>query len=135
MKKVEYYISTGVKEEFYTLWKEVILYDDKNKPYYLHLNFIQNLSKTREGAINKAKDLGYELPSNKFDIELKHLSKPSLEAYGTKLKYNKGKWYANATEEFFQAWKKDKIEMKNLGWSCWKYESIWFMAITPKEGI
>ena len=162
MIKVEYYVETGVKEEYYTLWKETTVdlrpLDKDGNPtnegrticynrfgnvmdYFIYYRFVQNLSKTREGAIKKVKDMGIDLDDDAFDFELRHKGKPSVEAYGTRLQYKNGKWYGKATQEFFADWKNHKDEMKKMGWSCWTYNNPmtrrvnWYMAITPNEAI
>lgn len=147
MKTVEYVISTGRKEDFYTLWT-ITTIDlrprDKegnitsnfrlnavggNMYYFVRIRFEQNLSKTAEGAKAKVKELGLNIDDKEFDFDLKHYSKPSYEAFGTQLKFKKDKWYAKATKEFFECWKANKEEMKAMGWLCWKHNEDWYMAI------
>lgn len=146
----EYFIETGIKEEFYTLWVQTTV--DTRKPgeetvlnklmvrnFFIYYRFVQNLSKTREGAIKKVKEMGLDIPDSKFSQELRHLGRPSIEAFGQKLKYNKDKWYGVATKEFFDAWKESKEELKSMGWRCWKYTNprtganVWYMGIQPNE--
>lgn len=153
MKTVTYDIATGAKEDFYTLWRttEVDLRprDENgnvkenfrenavggNMYYHVHINFVQNLGKTKEVAKAKIVELGINVDLSQFDFDLKHLTKPSFEAFGVKMKFKGGKWYAPATKEFFDCWKANKQEMKNNGWSCWSYEdgrtrqTMWYMAI------
>lgn len=154
----DYFIETGVKEEYYTLWVQTIVdlrkVDENGNPvkepsinklgirdFFIYYRFVQNLSKTREGAIQKAKELGLDIPESRFSLELRHLGKPSVEAFGQRLQYKKDKWYGIATKEFFEAWKSHKEELKNMGWSCWKYEnprtkeSKWYMCIKPNEKL
>lgn len=154
----EYFIETGVKEEYYTLWVQTTVnlrpLDENGNPkgdivlnklmvrdVFVYYRFVQNLSKTRTGAIQKAKELGLNIPESRFSYELRHLGKPSIEAFGQRLQYKKDKWYGVATKDFFEAWKLHKEEMKKMGWTCWKYFSrregkdIWYMAIKPNEEI
>lgn len=149
----EYDIATGSKQDFYTLWltKHVdlrprdaqgnILETFKanavggNMYYHVHIIFIQNLGKTKESALEKAIELGVPIKTEQFDFELKHLTKPSFEAFGVKMKYDRGKWFAKATTEFFDCWRANKEVMKANGWSCWKYEkeNTWYMGVRTEE--
>lgn len=143
---VNYFIETGEKEEYYTLWKEVKIdvgcTIEENNVFptdFYRYYFVQNLSKTREGAIAKVKELGLDIPESRFSSELRHLSKPSVEAFGERLKFKNDKWYAKANKSFFDAWRTNKEEMKKIGWSCWKYmnprtkREDWYMCIKFNE--
>jgi len=68
-----------------------------------------------------------------FDFDLKHRSKPSFEAFGVRMKHKGDKWFAPASQDFWKCWKENKDEMKSLGWSCWNYNNVWYMAIKPIE--
>lgn len=143
----KYEISTGSKSDYYTLWctrtidlrprdenGNIIEHYRRNSIggnmyYHVRLNFVKNLSKDRDTAIAKVKEMGIDIPDREFDFDLKHYTKPSFEAFGTKLKYKNGKWYAEATKDFFEMWKNNKDELKRLGWSCWKQGNIWWMAV------
>ncbi len=147
MRTVEYDIGTGVKNDFYTLWRTTTVdlrpRDDDGKIlsnykvnslggnmyYHIYFTFCQNLGKTKEAALSKLNELNIELSPDVFDFDLKHYSKPSFEAFGTKMKFKKDKWCAPANSDFFKAWKENKIEMKRMGWSCWNYKNQWYMAI------
>ena len=154
MTTVEYDIGTGYKSEFYTLWKTTTVdqrpRDEEgnvtetfrpnsvggNMYYHIHIRFVQNLAKTKEGAIAKVREMELSesvVPLSAFDFDLKHYSKPSFEAFGVKMKHKKGKWYANATQEFWKCWKENKDEMKSLGWGCWCHDNTWYMAIKDLE--
>ena len=146
MKTVEYEIGTGAKSDFYTLWRTTI-YDFRPRnekgeivettlmrnlcPVYI--SFIQNLGKTIEQSKLTLDKLGVSLDDEAFDFNLKHYIKPSFEAFGTRLKFKKDKWFAPATKEFFEAWKSNKDQLKDCGWSCWKYQDrlkneMWYMS-------
>ena len=149
----EYDIATGRKQDFYTLWctKRVdlrprdsdgnVLESFKsnasggNMYYHVHIIFIQNLAKTKEKAFEKAIQLGIPIKSEQLDFDLKHLTKPSFEAFGVKMKYESGKWFAKATKEFFDCWKANKDIMKSNGWGCWKYDkdNTWYMGVKTTE--
>ena len=147
MTTVEYDIATGEKSEFYTLWKTTKVdlrpRDEDgnitetfrlnsvggNMYYHIHIKFVQNLSMTKEGAIEKVREMGIDIPNTAFDFDLKHYSKPSFEAFCVKMKHKREKWYANASQEFWKCWKENKDEMKSLGWSCWNHDGAWYMAI------
>lgn len=147
MRTIEYDISTGSKSEYYTLWATTtidlrprndngeIISNFKlnavggNMYYHVHINFIQNLGKTKESSMKKLDEMGISINESAFDFDLKHYSKPSFEAFGVKMKFKKDKWYALATKEFFEIWKINKDHMKKLGWGCWKYKNDWYMAI------
>lgn len=151
MTTVTYDIATGAKSDFYTLWKTVhvdlrprdaegnITENYRmnsiggNMYYHVHIKFVQNLSKTKEGAILKLQELGVDLPDSAFDFDLKHYTKPSFEAFGVKMKFKNDKWYAPATQEFWKCWKENKDDMKSFGWSCWNYKGDWFMAVRTPE--
>lgn len=138
---IEYFIETGAKEEYYTLWKEVKVdtgYESLEESNgfqlgYLRYYFVQNLSKTREGAIEKVKELGLDISESKFSFELRHKGKPSVEAFGEKLKFKNDKWYAKANKAFFDAWRTNKEVMKEMGWICWKWKDVWYMGIKFSE--
>ena len=156
MKTVEYEIGTGSKSDFYTLWKITtidlrprdndgnILSEFKlnavgrNMYYHIYISFVQNLGKTVEHAQQTLDKLGIVLSHTVFDFDLKHYTKPSLEAFGAKLKFKKDKWFAIATTEFFECWKANKEQMKKYGWSCWKYQDrikndVWYMGCKLNE--
>jgi len=158
MRTIEYEISTGIKSDFYTLWKTVTIdlrprhsdgsfkYPEGrvnsvggNMDYHIYFGFVQNLAKDRLGAIAKAKELGADISEDRFEFDLKHYSKPSHTAFGTTLKHKnkrtrEGKYYdmyfAEVTQAFWSAWKQDKDWLKGLGWSVWKSPSgMWYMAL------
>ena len=147
MTTVEYDISTGVKSEFYTLWKTTKVdlrpRDEEgnitetfrlnsvggNMYYHIHIRFVQNLAKSKEDAKAKVAEMGLNIPDSDFEFDLKHYSKPSFEAFGVKMKHKRDKWYANASQEFWKCWKENKDEMKSLGWSCWNHDGTWYMAM------
>lgn len=153
MKIIEYDIATGGKQDFYTLWKttrvdlrprnsegEILEHFRANSLggnmyYHVHIKFVQNLAKTKEGAILKLQELGLDakVDPEQFEFELKHLTKPSVNAFGASLKFKNNKWYAKATPEFFECWKENKEAMKQLGWSCWKYEDAWYMCLKTED--
>lgn len=80
MKTTVYDISTGKKEDFYTLWATTtidlrprdsegnILSNFRlnavggNMYYFVRIRFVQNLAKTREDAIAKVRELGLDIP-------------------------------------------------------------------------
>ena len=149
MTTVEYSIGTGAKSDFYTLWKTVTVDlrpTDKdgnitehfrlngaqtgNMYYHVYFKFVQNLAKDKNGAISKATELGVSVKETDF-FELKHQVKPSFNAFGTTFKYQREKWVAPATSEFFEMWKNQKDLLKSIGWTCWKYEkeNKWYMAL------
>lgn len=147
MKTIEYDISTGGKEDFYTLWETITAdlrpRDEKgnvtsnfringvggNMYYHVNIRFVQNLGKTVDAAKSKLAELGISVDESQFGLELKHLTKPSFEAFGAKMKSKGDKWYAKANKEFFDCWKANKDEMKRNGWSCWSYEGTWYMCV------
>lgn len=129
-KKVtkEHYFGTGYKSEFYTLWLEItvdLIERDENgeiieakrkgvnslgtgvMDFFVHNRFVQNLSKTKEGAYKKALSLGVNCSLKDFDFDLKRWSKPTVKAFNSTLKYKKGNrgryWIAEATPEFWAA--------------------------------
>ena len=150
MITVTYHIDTGEKQEYYTLWKEITLdyrpLDESGKPYhpenyvnkfgksmlyFKHWYFVQNLAKTKEDAIAKCSELGIEVDEKEFEFNLAHRSKPSVFAFGAKMSFKKEKWYSKATKEFFEVWRNNKDEMKSLGWSCSKFQNVWYMFYKP----
>lgn len=134
-------IATGRKQEYYTLWSTTCtgIFEKKEDGSLILIettnvsrqdNFIQNLSKDRNKALEKCKELGYHFEERYFDFELEHLAKPSFVAFGATMKQtkNKNKWHAEATKDFFECWKINKEQLKKLGWSLWKYEEKWYMG-------
>ncbi len=154
MKTIEHFVGTGYKSEFYTLWSEVTVDQRKrdengnvvpsfaDRPngagtgpmnFFIRTSFVQNLSKTKEGAIAKALELGVTIDPEEFEFNLRHYSRPSLEAFGATMK-NKRKgnrmfWIAQATSQFWASWKEYKDELKSLGWAVWKNKAnnTWYM--------
>ena len=161
MTTVKYDIGTGYKSEYYTLWKTTTVdqrpRDEEgnvtetfklnsvggNMYYHVHVKFVQNLSKTKEGAIAKIREMGIsesDIPLSSFDFDLKHYSKPSFEAFGVKMKHRKGRentnrWFAEASQDFWKCWKETKDTLKSFGWSCWRDEKTnkWYMGIRIAE--
>lgn len=147
MRTTTYDISTGRKEDFYTLWATTIIdlrpRDSEgnilsnfrvnavggNMYYFVRIRFVQNLAKTRKDAISKVREMGLDIPESQFNDDLKHYTKPSYEAFGARLKFKNDKWYAKATPEFFACWRENKQVMKDSGWTCWKHNDDWYMAI------
>ena len=139
-RTITYEVGTGEKQDFYTLWKIIEVHlEPKNKDgqtrggYFMHVRFVQNLGKTKEAALLKARELNIPINEDDFDFNLKHRTKPSMTAFGVNMKYKKEKWYAVATNEFFDSWRSNKEEMKKLGWSCWKSKDEWYMALRDAE--
>ena len=150
MITVKYHVYTGEKQEYYTLWKEMTVdyrpLDENGNPYhpqdainifgksmlcFTHWYFVQNLAKTKEGAIDKCRELGIEVEEREFNFNLAHMSRPSIFAFGAKMLFKKEKWYSKATKEFFNVWKNNKNELKSLGWSCSKFNDVWYMFYKP----
>ena len=99
--------------------------------YFHHIEFIQNLAKTPNDAINKCKQLGIVVDDEEFEFDLKHYTKPSVEAFGAKMQFKNGKWYAKATEAFWMTWRQNKEGMKKIGWFCSRYEGNKTLNIQP----
>ena len=149
----EYEIGTGPKGEFYTLWLfmtvDLIERDEKGEiieakrkglnslgtsvmDFFVHHRFIQNLGKTKAAALEKAKALGVNCGLKDFNFDLKKWAKPSVKAFGATLKHKKNQtknyWIAEATPEFWAAWKTKKDKLKACGWNCWKApKGVWYM--------
>lgn len=127
------FISTGAKQVMHTLWFENDIKPDPTAPVgkgggaYI-LNYVKNLSKDEAKAIEEAKEYAKSLnieyigvwDSPKFN-RAKH-----IEAYGIQFKHKrrKGKsfFYGIATPEFWDAWKKDKEQLKASGFSVSKLQ-------------
>ena len=151
---IEYFIGTGYKSDFYTLWKTIKIdqrkrdnegniipsYSDNinaagsgTMNFFVRTSFVQNLSKTKAGAIQKAKELGVVIDAKEFDFSLKHNARPNQKAFGANMKFksnnNKNYWIAEATPAFWEQWKANKDELKSSGWAVWKAKKsgVWYM--------
>lgn len=135
---IRYFISTGAKSDFYTLWRERTIETGKNvttagdkgiKSYFVHTVFVCNLAKTREAAIAKVKEMGIDIPDSYFSDELKHIVTPTMEAYGATMEAKKGLYSAEATQAFWTEWRANKEEMKRNGWFVSKFDrnGKWYM--------
>lgn len=127
------FISTGSKQVLHTLWQENIVEPDRTAPIEMQrgaysLNYIKNLSKDEDTAVKEAKryakamNIKYDgvWDSPRFN-RAKH-----IEAYEIQFKHKrkKGKsfYYGVATPEFWDAWKKNKNQLKAEGFSVSKLQ-------------
>lgn len=157
IETIEYDISTGEKCEFYTLWSHKTIdlrRRDKNNEvidelrinsmgtnmdYHIYDRFIQNLSLNEKGAKAKLLELNVPFNSNNSLKELSKLGSPSLKIFGATMKHkiNSNGFHtftAEATSQFFNYWKHFKSELKEMGFSCWKWEEkdIFYMRFTSE---
>lgn len=132
------FISTGVKSVMHTLWVQNIVQRPNppvNEPSRLpmlpamiHYNYIKNLSMDEEIAVKEAKNYAEEHGGDFIGVLDSPASKRAkfFEAFGMHFtqRRKKGKTFfmgEHPTDEFWDAWRKNKEEMKQSGFTVSKF--------------
>jgi len=125
---------TGEKEQYYTLYEEGIVYSTYSTARFC--NYVQNLSFKKDVALAKAQVQAALHTTHGFfgNIEIEYHESPrmiytTMEAFGAIFKTSKSgtTMWANATPEFWEYWKADKMAIKNAGFWVKKINYSWLV--------
>lgn len=132
MSAIMHICRTGDKEQFYTLYIEVIASGKNWRRSYCH--FVQNLAHKEVDAWAKANDMRDYTPPRYGDVTIEVHPQPraiysKFEAFGVEMKMAKSKkvWYGNINDEFWTHWRADKKAVKEAGFWIKKMEDSWVM--------
>jgi hypothetical protein len=132
MKATMHICRTGDKEQFYTLYMEVI---DSGKHWHrTYCHFVQNLAHKQADAYAKADEMREHIKARYEEVRIELHPQPraiysKFEAFGVEMKMAKSKkvWYGNINDEFWTHWKADKNAVSEAGFWIKKMvdESNW----------
>lgn len=123
------FISTGAKQVLHTLWTYNIVKRPGLGGGFIQYCYIKNLPVNEEEAERIAKEYAKNRDIKYTGIEDSptHKRASHIEAYGVQFKHKRknGKpfYFGIATQEFFDAWKADKQQMKDNGFSLSKFKN------------
>jgi hypothetical protein len=125
---------TGAKEQFYTLYIEVVATGKNWIRSYCH--FVQNLAHKEVDAWAKANNMitkAFMARHNEVvHIEVHQQPRAifsKFEAFGVEMKMAKSRkvWYGNINDEFWTHWKADKNAVKEAGFWIKRMDNSWVM--------
>ena len=148
------FISTGAKSVMHTLWFKNTIKPDPTAPPEKQrggfvMQYVRTLAKEKDKAVKKAKEyaMGRGIKyAGIMNSPMFHRA-DHFEAFGIdwkhKRKDGKSYYYGIATEEFWEAWRKNKEGMKEYGFSVSKYRDqrqlgynrvveVWYVFFKPQ---
>ena len=135
---------TGKKEQYYTLYMEGIMSSRGINRHFCE--YQQNLSFELDSALDKANSLKKSLDENNSfwnNVNIEYHESPripftKMDAFDTEFRLSKsGKvFWANASSNFWDAWKEDKQGVKDMGfWVKRTSSGKWLVFIKTYEGV
>lgn len=140
-KAILHICRTGIKTQFYTLYVERI--EPSAWGGRLHTcRYQQNLAFDLSDAMENAeKWIEERKMRDYYDVEIQHHTEPrpiyaTMSAFGADFKMNKRRthWWANANEDFWAQWKKQKADIKAAGYWVKNMEGTWLVFKRIAEG-